>query len=223
MDALAASIASSRLKGDLTELMSFEMKSFLTIYIGHDDQIESAVTFIGMKKNHYLIFELNGKPSNDMIYKNLIGSEVVVRGVCRDLERHVIAFRSTISSIKTLSSWMLFIDYPTVIEQKPLRSSKRFKVDLAVLVAISEQRYHARVIDISVSGCAIKLSDSPVNIALGEEIRIVFDKATIADSCPQCSVANVRERDGYTVLGVRFDKVISIEDNLKLMGGNWLL
>jgi hypothetical protein len=86
------------------------MKLSTVIEFGPKNSYTFTSSFIGLKENSYLIFELSVKAMEDLVTSKVNGMPVVLRGVTDTQEGHIIAFRSRIMGVKTVGSWLIFLE-----------------------------------------------------------------------------------------------------------------
>lgn len=201
---------------DLKKFLQFGMKLSSVINFGPTNQYTFTGTFIGLKEHNYLIFELSTKATEDLVTRNINGSEIVLRGVTNTDEGHVIAFRSRILGVKMMgSSWLIFLSYPNKFETKPIRATKRYKVNIGAMVEICGQEYKAQLLDISVAGCGLLIKERII-VKPGEEVNVVPDLKNIPKPYPKAYVVNSRVQSDSTIVGVELVQDLEWSDELRL-------
>lgn len=201
---------------ELKRYLNFGMRLSGNIAFMAEEYYAFQCKFIGLKEDNYLIFELSSKVMEDLITRKTTGLDIVVRGFSDTDVGHVIAFKSRIMSIKTIGSWLLFIQYPNQIESKPIRTNKRFKVDIPADIYVNNRRYAARFIDVSVSGCALFIKEDKIDIEIGNEMIIEPEMTHIPKPYPKSTVVNMRRHEGGLIVGVALEKKVVMNDDLKL-------
>ena len=83
-------------------------------------------------------------------------------------------------------------------------------------VYVEDNRYEARFLDISQSGCAVLIKNESVDLEQGAEIFIEPGIKNIPKPYPQCKVVNVRHQADGTVVGVELVPELDLTDELKL-------
>lgn len=200
---------------DLKKFLQFGMKLSSVIDFGPKNQYTFTSTFIGLKEYNYLIFELSVKAMEDLVTKKVNGCNIVLRGVTDTEEGHVIAFRSKIMGIKTVGSWLAFLEYPQKIESKPIRASKRYKVNVDAEVTIAGNVYAAQVVDLSVTGCGLVIKER-LNLESGTEIQVEPNIKNLPKPYPKITIVNTRAQSNSTIIGVEFEKPLELSDELRL-------
>ncbi|WP_375752831.1 PilZ domain-containing protein [Vibrio sp. HN007] len=180
------------------------------------DQKGFTCSFVGLKEGQFLIFEIHLRSVDELFIRKLNGANVVFRGFSDTENGHVIAFRSTVISMKSMGTRLLFVKYPISVESKPVRMHKRFKVNFDAEVYVENKRYEARFLDISQSGCAVLIKNESVELEQGDEIFIEPGIKNIPKPYPQCKVVNVRHQADGTVVGVELTPELDLTDELKL-------
>jgi hypothetical protein len=198
----------------LKKYLQFGMKLSTVIEFGPKNSYTFTSSFIGLKENSYLIFELSVKAMEDLVTSKVNGMPVVLRGVTDTQEGHIIAFRSRIMGVKTVGSWLMFLEYPNRIESKPIRAAKRYKVNVSAEINIGGNIYSADVLDISVAGCGLRVKQR-LNIEPGTELTIEPDLRSIPDPHLKAFVVNSRAQSDSTILGVELEKELELNDELR--------
>lgn len=206
---------SAQLYRDLKKYLQFGMKLSAVVDLGGKDPYTFNCSFVGLREDGYLIFELSNKVMEEMVTKKVAGLSVVLRGVADTGQGDVIAFRSTIIGIKSIGSWLIFLEYPKDVETKPIRAAKRYKVHVDTDIELEGKKYKGELLDISVGGCAVYIEED-LNIAVNTEIKLMPKMVHLPNPHPKACVVNSRHQYNGTVLGVKLDKPIELSDQLRL-------
>lgn len=200
---------------DLKEYLQFGMRLSAVISFGVKDKHTISCQFVGMKENNFLIFELSNRSMEELVVRKVNNVSIVIRGITDTIEGHVIAFRSKIAGIKMFGAWLMFVNYPSKVESKPIRENKRFKVHIGAKVKIGRRIYTAELLDLSISGCALHVKES-LSVEIGDEIIVKPEIDNIQAVHPKCFVVNIRKQLDGIVLGIEFDQSLDVSDELRL-------
>lgn len=190
------------------------MKVSGVIEFGPKDEYPIQCSFVGMKEGQFLIFELSAKVMGDLITRKINSTNVIIRGIADTYDGHIIAFKSQILCVKQLASWLMFLRYPRKIESRKIREDRRYKVSLNTHVSIGRRRINTRLVDVSASGYGLCFEE-PVELNIGDKIQVESPLKNMPKPYPKCIVANVRKSHDCIYVGVRFDKKIKIDDELR--------
>lgn len=203
-------------KTDIASYLTFGMKLTGSIEFAIDDKREVTCSFIGLKRNQYLLFELSLKSVDEVFMRRTNGTSIVVRGFSDVGEGHVVAFRSKVLKLLSTGVPLLFVQFPNKVESKPVRAYKRYKVDFKASIYIDNKMYPATLIDISKAGCAVLIENEQIEIEKGAEVFIEPEIQYIEKPYPKCFVVNKRMQNGNTILGIDLEHELNVSDNLKL-------
>ena len=200
---------------DVKRFLEIGMRLSVVFQFGPNDQYSTQCSFIGMKDNQFLIFELGAKTMEDLITRRTNNAYVVLKGIADTEYGHIFAFQSQVIGIKNLVSWLMFVRFPRSVETKVIRKDRRYKVDLKTEVTYQEQKLTTMIQDLSVSGCGLYF-DQHVEMESGDEVTIASPLDFIPEPYPKCIVANCRRDGSGTAVGINFDRPIKVNDKLRL-------
>lgn len=177
-------------------------------------------TVIGIDAGRYILVKFPNK-LNHADYKDVLlsGGGVIVRYILEGLNGECVAFSTTIQHVLSKPDRLIFLNYPTHIENRQLRTQQREKTHLPALISLTntENTYTDKginigiggyLIDISAQGCQFSFTPSagkggikkcPVNIA----ITIVGQDAPCII---RAHVKNNRLENGQMLVGILFDE-----------------
>lgn len=194
--------------------LEFGMRLSVTIKFGPKDEYNLQCGLIGLKENQFLLLDMSQKSVEDLITRRTNNVSVIVRGITDTDLGHIIAFKSKIITITSRPTWLMFIRLPYHFESKPIRSSKRFKLNTPIAVTYGEVTEKGILRDLSASGCGIFFK-KPLEIDKQQAVVIKPELKHFPESVPECEVVNVRKTSTSTFVGIKFSTDISIEDQLK--------
>jgi hypothetical protein len=173
-------------------------------------------TVIGIDLGRYLLVKFPSK-LNTADYKDVLltGNGVIVRFIVEGAHGECVAFTTTIQHVLTVPERLIFLNYPTRIENRQLRTHQREKTHLPAQIAqnksgkqLSNNSINGYIVDISQHGCqfAFKAINSqngvkkcPVYIAI---TLVGYDTPLIVSA----HVKNFRIENGYILVGILFDE-----------------
>ena len=122
-------------------------------------------TLVGMEPGEYLIVKLHDATFDGLKDRLFQGNQIIVRYV---YEGTVFGFLSKL--IKTILTpiKLLYIEYPSIIENFDLRSQKRMDCFLPSSIIIRDEERQGAILDISEGGCCFL-----INMLKGEKLPSV--------------------------------------------------
>ena len=176
---------------------------------------------IGVDLGRYLLVKFPTK-LNPSDFKELLvpGSSVIVRYILEGQHGECVSFSTTIQHVLTVPSRLIFLNYPTYIENRQLRTTEREKTHMPAEISANKSGHTligasitGYIIDISAHGCLFSfrpaaskggLKKAHINIA----ITIVSQEHPLILSA---HVKNNRLDNGHVLVGIMFDES-SLED-----------
>jgi len=173
-------------------------------------------TIIGIDAGRYILIKF---PSNlnSTDYKDVLmsGGGVIVRYILEGLNGECVAFSTTIQHVLNKPERLIFLNYPTHIENRQLRTQQREKTHLPALISPNkindtsiDNKIAGYIVDISAQGCQFSFKPStgkggikkcPIQIAItivGKETPCIIN----------AHVKNNRLENGQMLVGILFDK-----------------
>ena len=188
-------------------------------------------TVIGLDIGRYLLVKFPSK-LNTADYQDVLlqGNGVIVRYIVEGTRGECVAFSTTIEHIITVPEKLLFLNYPTKIENRQLRTHQREKTHLPA--QISQKLVNGKlagtllggyIVDISPRGCQFSFKQEGSNSAVKKcpvHIAITlmgYDEPLIVDA----HVKNHRVENGQILVGIMFDnnsldKIDALLDELSI-------
>ncbi|NQZ31954.1 MAG: flagellar brake protein [Oceanospirillaceae bacterium] len=173
-------------------------------------------TIIGIDAGRYILVKF---PSNlnHADYKDVLlsGGGVIVRYILEGLNGECVAFATTIQHVLSTPERLIFLNYPTRIENRQLRTQQREKTHLPALISLSntsntptEKGIGGYIVDISAHGC--QFSFRPNAGKGGIKKCPVYIAITIVGKDEPCilhaHVKNNRLENGLMLVGILFDE-----------------
>lgn len=175
---------------------------------------------VGYEKGRYLIIK---QPDSRDYYDVLFdGNSVVMRFVIEGDSGECIACRASIRSVLSFPGRLLFIDYPTYVENRSLRAVTRVSTHILAQMApqeVTDKKLNGVISDISPTGCKIKFqADDLVKGVNKIPIVITINPGSDNEKRILGTVMNHRREDNHIGVGVAFtsseQEVLDILDQL---------
>lgn len=172
-------------------------------------------TVIGLDHGRYLLVKFPSK-LNPADYKDVLlqGNGVIVRYIVEAEHGECVAFSTTIQNILTVPERLIFLNYPSKIENRQLRNHQREKTHLPA--QISQKMMNNKltgtciggyIVDISARGCQFSFKQEggpngvkkcPIHIAI---TLMGYDEPLLVAA----HVKNHRIENGQILVGIMFD------------------
>jgi hypothetical protein len=194
--------------------LSINIGTALTLQIaGREPRIKG--DFIGMKQDAYLIVEI----AEDSVWKNLSkGAQLIVRYVYLG---NIYGFRSVVLTSLDNPSKLIYLSFPTSIENHSLRKKQRACCYIPVKAKVVETEVDGVILDISSDGCkfAVKCAQNSICHFLQVEDEITVFLPFFGTETLEKIQAVVRyciEEPEKKILGLQFkdasQKIVSLID-----------
>lgn len=178
-------------------------------------------TVIGVDLGRYLLVKFPTK-LNPSDFKELLvqGSSVIVRYILEGQHGECVAFSTTIQHVLTVPSRLIFLNYPTRIENRQLRATQREKTHIPAEITANKSAHTLTgasiagyIIDISSSGCLFSFRPAVSKGGL-KKVHINIAITIVSQDDPlmlSAYVKNNRLDNGHVLVGIMFDES-SLED-----------
>jgi len=173
-------------------------------------------TVIGLDLGRYLLVKFPSK-LNSADYKDVLltGNGAIVRFIVEGEHGECVAFATTIQHVLTVPERLIFLNYPTRIEKRQLRTHQREKTHLPAHISqtktdntLTGSSIGGYIVDISLHGCQFSfkavggqsaVKKCPIYIAI---TLVGYDEPLIVSA----HVKNHRIENGLILVGIMFDK-----------------
>lgn len=199
---------------EIKQYLEFGMRLSVTIKFGPNDEYNLQCNLVGVKENQFMLLDMNQKAVEDLITRKTSNVAVVVRGITDTELGHIIAFKTKIITIISRPTWLMFIRIPYNFESKPIRGNKRFKLNIPVVVSHQDIQVDGTLRDLSASGCGIYLNKT-LEITKESVVTITPQLTHFPKDIPPCHIVNIRRHAGGLLIGIKFEKIVDIKDDLK--------
>ncbi|MCJ8337078.1 MAG: flagellar brake protein [Pseudomonadales bacterium] len=188
----------------------------IDLQLGGSSVVRIKPTVIGIDLGRYLLVKfpskLNPGDYNDLL---LSGVGVIVRFILEGLNGECVAFSTTIQQVLSAPNRLIFLNYPTRIENRQLRTHQRKKTHLPAQISqyksvdrLTGNCIGGYIVDISARGC--QFSFKPGNGKSGVKKCPVHIAMTIAGMDEPliitAHVKNNRLENGHMLVGIMFDE-----------------
>lgn len=197
---------------DLRKLRSLHPGMALDIQVRSPTAAKRVRTeFVGMDGTRCLILrhpdEGRWGSLKDAIYAD---NQIIVRYILEDETGEVIAFKSNILLVATRPSHLVFISFPTAIQNQGLRSDKRVFTRTPVELfdaGTDKPLFDGLVLDISSSGCrvGIRREVPDGNKLAGKTLQLVIKTSKEKSHQIRGQVMNQRADESYFYYGIKFE------------------
>jgi hypothetical protein len=188
----------------------------IDLQLGGQSFVRVKPTIIGIDSGRYILIKFPNN-LNTADYKDVLmsGGGVIVRYILEGLNGECVAFSTTIQHVLNKPERLIFLNYPTHIENRQLRTQQREKTHLPALISpnkindtSTDQGIAGYIVDISAQGCQFSFKPSagkggikkcPIQIAItivGKEAPCIIN----------AHVKNNRSESGQILVGILFDK-----------------
>ena len=188
----------------------------IDLQLGGSTVVRIKPTVIGIDLGRYLLVKFPSK-LNIADYQDVLlsGGAVIVRYILEGLSGECVAFSTTIQQVLSSPNRLIFLNYPTKIENRQLRTHQRKKTHLPAQISLNKDADRLTgnciggyIVDISSRGCqfAFRPGDGkggikkcPVHIAItivGVETPLIIN----------AHVKNNRLESGQILVGIKFDE-----------------
>lgn len=198
-------------KDDLRKLRSLRPGAALDVQVKSPTAAKRVRTeFVGMDGTRCLILRYPDESKwgslKDAIYAD---NSIIVRFILEDETGEVIAFKSKVILVATRPTHLVFISFPTVIQNQGLRSEKRTTTRTPVqLAAIDTGRVFLKavILDISSKGCRIGVKKGHMgNLKLvGKQLMLKVAGNAEAEHSINGKVVNHKTDDVSNFYGIQF-------------------
>ncbi|WP_274677092.1 flagellar brake domain-containing protein [Vibrio aestuarianus] len=137
------------------------MKMMANIEFGPEDSYSFSTSVVGYKRDRYALLDMPTKVQEDLVMRKIVNVQVTLRGICDTEFGHILAFKSTIIRSMSKPIGLLFIRFPNHFVTKAIREHERYKLSLPATITDNERKIKAKLVDFSISGCALFISIRP--------------------------------------------------------------
>ncbi|MGF1696506.1 flagellar brake protein [Vibrio kyushuensis] len=199
---------------DLYPLLVPGLKFSASIEFGPNDSFSFPTHIIGHKADGYIIIDLPTKAKEALLMRKTDNVTIIVRGICNTKLGHVIAFKSRIISKISRPVSIMFLRLPKHFISKPARTHERFSFDIPATITEKTKTYHAHLIDISISGCALFIVGEN-ELTLSSVIDVKSEVTELIKESIKYNIANIqKQKDGHKI-GIRFNHSIEMGEEIK--------
>jgi hypothetical protein len=199
---------------ELLNLLTPGLRISVTFDFGGDDQYAFSTVYVGAKPDSYLIFELPTKVKEALVIRKINNVDAIVRAITNTKLGHVVAFKATVLSVVSQPYHLVFLRMPTHFATKPVREHERFMIDSPVELSSNNVSYSGKMIDFSVSGCAIYISGQNEL----SESNIIEIRGELDDYLPEgikYTIVKIIKENGGHRLGIRFNQPVELDDKFR--------
>ncbi|MBW3695974.1 PilZ domain-containing protein [Vibrio sp. T187] len=181
---------------------------------GPNDSVSISATYVGVKHEGYLVLDLSKHVVESLVLRKLDNVDIIIRAITDTELGHIIAFKTSTICLISKPARMLFLRPPVNIATKPVREHERYKIDLECQLVSQSVTYEGKLVDFSISGCGILLSEDPdLNSKSNIEISTKLNEFLPKDI--SYKVVRVIKKPGGWLVGIRYENSIDMSQDLK--------
>ena len=181
---------------------------------GPQDSIQVSTLYIGHKEDQYLVLELSQKSTEALTLRKLNNVDIIIRAITDTELGHIVAFKTSVLSHITQPAHLIFLRPPSNFATKPIREHERYKINLSSEVSFDTLTLDATLIDFSISGCGVFLSQqSDIDIGMKIKVSSILDEH-LPDNLIYKVVSKKRHGQGW-LLGIQFPEHLDLDEELK--------
>ena len=194
------------------QLFELQPGRSLDLQINHPVSLRLKLPLIGYELGKYIILKYP-KSSNTSEYKDVLidGNVLIVRYLMEGNKGECFAFRSTIKTITQYPEKLIFIEYPTKIENRQLRLQQRTSIHLPALIMIESSgdnkgtQISGIIGDISAKGCGFTFKTKSVTAKVNKrDVLVCLQSPTDGEVQIPARVCNSRNDNGIVSVGIQF-------------------
>ncbi len=201
-------------KDDLPKFLKPGMKVSISFHFGPRDQQILPATVLGLKESKFLILDLPQKVAEDLALRKLDNADVVIRGIADTDLGHAVAFKTSVLSVISKPSLMVFLRLPGNFITKPIREHERYKLNLNCTVNHQKNLYDCTLVDFSISGCGLTTLIEP-EFELEDVIRLEFPLNRYLSADNTYRIVSIKKITKGWAVGVKFDKPVLLSKELR--------
>lgn len=178
-------------------------------------KVRTKLQLVGFDTGQYLLLK-QPNPRKEGSYVDVLfeGNPVIVRLVLEGETGECIAFKTKIRAVSSIPFKLLYLDYPTEVENRALRAQKRVSTHIPVDVTPDNSQMSTRkklasgvIVDISSAGCRIvfKAAQNDAGNVTHMNIKVVIGSGSQKEPLILSGqIMNQRKDQGMISVGVRF-------------------
>lgn len=194
------------------QLFELEPGKHLDLQINHPVPLRLKLALIGYEIGKYIILKYP-KGASKAQYNDVLveGNVVIIRYILEGNKGECFAFRSSIKYIAQHPEKLLFIQYPTKIENRQLRMQQRTSIHLPATIMLEGSnedkatQLSGIIGDISTKGCGFSFKSKSINAKVNKrEILVCLQSPTSGEIRIPAKVCNSRNNQGTVSVGIQF-------------------
>ena len=175
-------------------------------------------TFIGLVPKDYVLIQFPDVQKLGSFSHYIVqGTNITVRGLIEGHEGAVVAFASPVRQTLHIPSRVMVLEFPKEVTLQTLRNNIRIETEIAVKVKIGEDYWQGNIVDLSVAGCQISLSNGD-NLLLqkGQTIEVVIeDFQGIQNLKINPTICSTKTILNGVSMGLMFDDDVDTKEQVK--------
>ena len=195
-----------------TLLFELQPGKNLDLQINHPVPLRLKLSLVGYELGKYIILKYP-KAVSTSEYKDVLieGNVVIVRYLMEGNKGECFAFRSSIKTITQYPEKLIFIEYPTKIENRQLRIQPRTSIHLPAVIMLEgsgenkSTQIKGIIGDISDKGCGFTFKTKSISAKVNKrDIFVCLQSPIDGEVKIAARVCNSRNDEGTISVGIQF-------------------
>lgn len=184
----------------------------MDLQINNPVPLRLKLSLVGYELGKYILLKYP-RVTNTSEYKDVLveGNIIIVRYLMEGSKGECFAFRSAIKHVATYPEKFLFLEYPSKIENRQLRTQQRTSIHIPAVIMIEEDennkemKISGSISDISLKGCGFlfKSKSSSTNVNK-RRVYVCLQSPAGVDMKLSAQVCNSRNEKGVVSVGIQF-------------------
>lgn len=190
----------------------------IDLQLGSPLQVRIKPTVIGVDLGNYLLLKFPAKLYISD-YKDVLvnGGNVIVRYIVEGEHGECVAFSTTIKHVVSVPERLIFLNYPSKIEKRQLRTTQREKTHIPTQISLNRKEnkltgttINGYVVDISANGCLFSFKSNGSQTENGVKKCLIHISITMAGQDEPLLISghvkNNRIDNDQVLVGIMFDE-----------------
>jgi len=195
-----------------TQLFELGPGKMLDLQINNPLSVRLKLSLVGYELGRYIILKYP-RISNNLEYKDVLkeGNGVIVRYLLEGDKGECFAFSSSIRCVTQYPEKLLFLEYPTEIENRQLRTQQRTSIHLASCIKLNDEGKNKSatisgvIVDISADGCCFSFKTKNDRTTVKKrDVLVCIQSPVDGEIKIPATVCNSRNEQGEVSVGIKF-------------------
>ena len=187
------------------------MGQFISVEIVGRTRDVFKTRLVGVRTGAYLILEIPGLLEAGNVRTQLVpGRELIIRTICEKTTGECMGFYSSVIGVVRVPFPVVFINFPTQVETRELRTEKRQPTAIpgTMFIQKGDNEIPGMITDVSGGGCRFELQveEHVVRIKAQSLFLRYFDPETNREVVRHADVCSQRKQDNLISIGFAFSR-----------------